>query len=295
MSHGKTTKNQLHFLCEFFSQTLHNLVDLTFTIRLQQRRKGKPALEPSERRRKIIVIISIRRYDTMRNLACEFGVSWQTIFRDMQVLAGEYPLIITRGNGGGVALPKGYYVSRRYLTLKQEDAIRRNLDVVNREDRAKREQNAVLFAAGSCWEGIDFPGDMVSSLIIPRLPFPVPDPIREAQRPNYMTLQDYIQAVIVPEMQVKLRQGFGRAIRTETDTCVVSILDHRAAPGGKYHREVTEALPSVPVTRQIEDVERFIRARKGLDYFFVQRREAMCLKTEKCARCGSTVAAEARA
>lgn len=161
--------------------------------------------------------------------------------------------------------------------------------------RFKREQNAVLFAAGSCWEGIDFPGDMVSSLIIPRLPFPVPDPIREAQRPNYMTLQDYIQAVIVPEMQVKLRQGFGRAIRTETDTCVVAILDHRAAPGGKYHREVTEALPPVPVTRQIEDVARFIRARKGPDYFFVQRREAMCLKTEKCARCGSTVAAEARA
>ena len=86
--------------------------------------------------RKIIEIISIRRYDTMRNLVCEFGVSWQTIFRDMQVLAEEYPLIITRGNGGGVALPKGYYVSQRYLTPKQEGAIRRNLDVVNPEDRA---------------------------------------------------------------------------------------------------------------------------------------------------------------
>lgn len=160
--------------------------------------------------------------------------------------------------------------------------------------RFKRGQNSVLFAAGSCWEGIDFPGDIVSSLIIPRLPFPVPDPIREAQRPNYMTLQDYIQAVIVPEMQVKLRQGFGWAIRTETDTCVVSILDHRAAPGGKYHREVTEALPSVPVTRQIEDVERFIRARKGPDYFFVYGREQMCLKTEKCERFGFTAGAEGR-
>lgn len=53
----------------------------------------------------------------------------------MQVLAAEYPLIITRGNGGGVALPKGYYVSKRYLTPKQEDAIRRNLDTVNPEDR----------------------------------------------------------------------------------------------------------------------------------------------------------------
>ncbi|WP_418441938.1 ATP-dependent DNA helicase [Candidatus Allofournierella excrementavium] len=160
--------------------------------------------------------------------------------------------------------------------------------------RFKREQNAVLFAAGSCWEGIDFPGDIVSSLIVPRLPFPVPDPIREAQQANYMTLQDYINAVIVPEMQVKLRQGFGRAIRTETDTCVVSILDHRAAPGRKYHQEVMEALPPVPVTRQIEDVERFIRARKGPDYFFVYGREQMCLKTEKCERFGFTAGAEGR-
>lgn len=31
----------------------------------------------------------------------------------------------------------------------------------------KESGNSVLFAAGSCWEGIDFPGDMVSLLIIP--------------------------------------------------------------------------------------------------------------------------------
>lgn len=145
-SYGKTTKTQSNFLWNLFSQTLHYLVDLTFRIRLQQRRKGEPALEPSERRRKIIEIISIRRYDTMRNLACEFGVSWQTIFRDMQVLAEEYPLIITRGNGGGVALPKGYYVSQRFLTQKQEDAIRRNLDTVNPEDRAIFESILADFA-----------------------------------------------------------------------------------------------------------------------------------------------------
>ena len=96
--------------------------------------------------------------------------------------------------------------------------------------RFKQTQNAVLFAAGSCWEGVDFPGNMVSSLIIVRLPFPVPDPLSEAEREQYPTLQDYIKTVVIPDMQVKLRQGFGRAIRTETDTCVVSILDHRAAP-----------------------------------------------------------------
>lgn len=94
--------------------------------------------------------------------------------------------------------------------------------------RFKKMENAVLFAAGSCWEGVDFPGDMVSSLIIVKLPFSVPDPIHEAQREQYRSLKSYIQTIVVPDMQKKLRQGFGRAIRTEQDTCVVSILDHRA-------------------------------------------------------------------
>lgn len=84
----------------------------------------------------------------------------------------------------------------------------------------KAQKNCVLFAAGSCWEGVDFPGDVVSSLIIVRLPFAVPDPVREAERERYQTLKEYIQKIIVPDMQIKLRQGFGRAIRTETDTCV---------------------------------------------------------------------------
>lgn len=49
----------------------------------------------------------------------------------------------------------------------------------------KAQKNCVLFAAGSCWEGVDFPGDVVSSLIIVRLPFAVPDPVREAERERY--------------------------------------------------------------------------------------------------------------
>lgn len=76
-----------------------------------------------------------------------------------------------------------------------------------------------------------------------------------------------IKTVVIPDMQVKLRQGFGRAIRTETDTCVVSILDYRAAPGERYHKAVLETLPNLRLTRKIEDVEEFIRAKKGPDYF----------------------------
>ena len=131
----------------------------------------------------------------------------------------------------------------------------------------KQSGNGVLFAAGSCWEGIDFPGDMVSLLITAKLPFPIPDPVSDYKRQQYPNLRDYINAEIIPEMQKKLRQGFGRAIRTEQDSCVVAILDERAGIGGRYHDAALAALPSCPSTEKIEDVQQFIREQKRPDYF----------------------------
>ncbi|SHJ31181.1 ATP-dependent DNA helicase [Hespellia stercorisuis] len=133
--------------------------------------------------------------------------------------------------------------------------------------RFKTLKNAVLFSAGSCWEGVDFPGDIVSSLILVKLPFAVPDPVGEAEKEQYGHLEEYIREIIVPDMQKKLRQGFGRAIRTEQDTCVVSILDYRALPGGRYHQDVLCALPSCQMAGSLEEVERFIRSRKGTEYY----------------------------
>ena len=131
----------------------------------------------------------------------------------------------------------------------------------------KQSGNGVLFAAGSCWEGIDFPGDMVSLLIIAKLPFPIPDPVSDYERRQYPNLRHYINAEVIPEMQKKLRQGFGRAIRTEQDSCVVAILDERAGIGGKYHDAALAALPTCPITEKIEDVQQFIREQKHPDYF----------------------------
>ena len=68
----------------------------------------------------------------------------------------------------------------------------------------KNLSNAVLFAAGPCWEGMDFPGDMVSLLVIARLPFPVPDPVSEAERKQYPGLRKYIHTVVLPDMQSML-------------------------------------------------------------------------------------------
>lgn len=190
---------------------------------------------------------------------------------EVQRLAGRIRELIGRTYGHTLVLFTSYsLMGSVYQELKNTlpfpllEVWRHSQDIIH---QFKQLPNAVLFAAGSCWEGVDFPGDMVSSLIVVRLPFPVPDPLSEAEREQYPSLRDYIRAVVIPDMQRKLRQGFGRALRTETDTCVVSILDSRAIPGGHYYREVLEALPSCRITGELAEVEQFIQERKSPDYF----------------------------
>ena len=126
---------------------------------------------------------------------------------------------------------------------------------------------SILLATGAAWEGLDFAGDGVSLLIIPRLPFAYPDAVKEKEREDYPNLREFLRSVVVPEMQIKLRQGFGRAIRTETDTCAVAMLDPRAARGRRYFQSMVEALPEMPMTGSLRAVEQFYRDRKDTGYF----------------------------
>ena len=126
---------------------------------------------------------------------------------------------------------------------------------------------SILLATGAAWEGLDFAGDGVSLLIIPRLPFAYPDAVKEKEREDYPNLREFLRSVVVPEMQIKLRQGFGRAIRTETDTCAVAMLDPRAARGRRYFQSMVEALPEMPVTGCLRAVEQFYRDHKDAGYF----------------------------
>lgn len=131
----------------------------------------------------------------------------------------------------------------------------------------KATPGAVLLATGSAWEGMDFPGDCVSLLVIPKLPFAYPDALGEKQKEQFPTLTDFIHSIVVPDMQIKLRQGFGRAIRTENDTCVVAILDERACHRGRYKAAVKEALPKMPTTDDLDRVQEFILDHKPDRYF----------------------------
>lgn len=136
-------------------------------------------------------------------------------------------------------------------------------------ERFRQTPGAVLLATGAAWEGFDFPGDCVSLLVIPRLPFAYPDALKEKEREEYASLRQFIQNVAVPEMQIKLRQGFGRAIRTESDTCVIAILDERASHGRRYYAAMREAMPDMRTTSSLRAVTKFLRELKPESYFEV--------------------------
>ena len=85
--------------------------------------------------------------------------------------------------------------------------------------------DSVLLGTSSYWEGIDLPGDQLVCLLIARLPFAVPtDPLYAARSRLY---EDPFHEYALPEAVIRLRQGFGRLIRSATDRGVVVLLDSR--------------------------------------------------------------------
>jgi ATP-dependent DNA helicase DinG len=134
-------------------------------------------------------------------------------------------------------------------------------------EKFKQSGNGILFAAGALWEGIDIPGDALSMLIIVKLPFKVPDPVSEYERTLYPNFRAYRDAVILPDMLIKGKQGCGRLIRLETDKGCIAIFDSRANKHGIYRTPLLYALPSCRVTDKISDIADFMREVKPPEYF----------------------------
>jgi ATP-dependent DNA helicase DinG len=107
----------------------------------------------------------------------------------------------------------------------------------------------ILFGVDTLWTGQDFPGDSLVCLVIAKLPFPRQDPLFEARcRACEESGERWFERFYLPEAVLKFRQGFGRLIRSETDTGVIVVLDHRLTQ--KSYRQAF--LGSLPDLRVVE-------------------------------------------
>lgn len=110
--------------------------------------------------------------------------------------------------------------------------------------RFRDAERGVLLGTASFWEGVDVPGDALRALLIARIPFKVPtEPLTAAHCEAIQARGgDAFQEYMLPHAALRLKQGFGRLIRTSTDRGAIVLADPRVASKG-YGQMLLESLP----------------------------------------------------
>lgn len=128
--------------------------------------------------------------------------------------------------------------------------------------RFRESGRAVLLGTSSYWEGVDVAGSALRGLLIAKLPFRVPtEPLTAAHCEAIAERGgDPFAEYMVPHAALRLKQGFGRLIRTKTDRGAIVIADPRVVTKG-YGATLLRALPPArrilsswdEISRQLRD------------------------------------------
>jgi len=132
--------------------------------------------------------------------------------------------------------------------------------------RFRESGSAILLGTDSFWEGVDVPGRALRVLILAKLPFKVPsEPLTAARLERLSDAGiDGFTHYLVPHAALKLKQGFGRLIRSKTDVGAVILLDRRVVTK-RYGEMILEGLP--PASKAIGN---WVDVRRVLEEFFAQ-------------------------
>lgn len=173
-------------------------------------------------------------------------------------------------DGGLFVLFTSHSALRRVAELLRAGAERERwpLFVQGEEDRHRlldhfvQSGRGVLLGTTSFWEGVDVPGDPLRGLVIQKLPFRVPtEPITAARMEALEARgEDPFQGFMLPHAALRLKQGFGRLVRSRSDRGVVLVLDDRLVRK-RYGRYLLRSLPDAPLVKGAwDDVRRRVQA-----------------------------------
>ena len=166
---------------------------------------------------------------------------------------------LVEASGGGVfALFTSHSALRRVAELLRAEGLDRRwpLYVQGEGDRFRllerfvQDRDAVLLGTSSFWEGVDVPGEPLRGLLIQKLPFRVPtEPITAARMEALERRgEDAFQGFMLPHAALRLKQGFGRLIRSRADRGAVVLLDDRIVRK-RYGRYLRDSLPDAPLVK----------------------------------------------
>jgi len=163
--------------------------------------------------------------------------------------------IASVSDGGMFVLFTSHAALRRVASALREQVVARWPLLVQGEGqrdhllrRFRELGNGILLGTDSFWEGVDVPGPALRALLIAKLPFRVPTEPITAARLDLMRErgEDGFLKYQVPQAALKLKQGFGRLIRSKSDTGVVVLMDRRVVSQGYsqgYGKLLLESLP----------------------------------------------------
>jgi ATP-dependent DNA helicase DinG len=114
--------------------------------------------------------------------------------------------------------------------------------------RFSADGRGVLLGVASFWEGVDVPGDPLRGLVLAKLPFRVPTEPLNAARMEALEEggRSGFFHYMLPHAALRLKQGFGRLIRSAADRGAVVLLDGRVLEKS-YGRYFLDSLPPAPV------------------------------------------------